>query len=276
MGSSLTKMAVLAGNIGVPGDASTSPAPAEPDWRSDVGHGIKDSSVCRNGHPRTPETTAFRKGSPNCLICEGLARVRSKAKIGAQSCTIDRCELPVFSRGWCQKHYNRWTRNGDPTLTVNPRQDMTWLERFFDQVEITETCWLWRGPVDSRNGYGVFGRSQDGGSPHRFAYVTFVGPIADGLQVDHTCHNLDLSCRGLGGACPHRRCCNPDHLEAVTASVNMQRIYADRTHCKHGHEFTPENTRVRFHSGHGKIVSDCLTCAREQNRRAKAKARAVA
>lgn len=269
-------MAALAGKISVPGVAVTTPAPAEPDWRSDVGHRIKDSSVCRNGHPRTPETTAFRKGSPNCLICERLARVRSKAKLGAQTCGIDGCKLPVFSRCWCQKHYNRWTRNGDPTLTVNPRQDMTPLERFLDQIEITGSCWLWLGPVDSRNGYGVFGRSQDGGSPHRFAYVTFVGPIPEGLHVDHTCHNLDLTCRGLGDACPHRRCCNPDHLEAVTPAENMRRVYADRTHCKHGHEMTPENVRFRFHSTRDRWISDCLTCARDQSRRARDRKRVPA
>lgn len=29
-------------------------------------------------------------------------------------CALDDCNELVFGRGWCQKHYSRWKRNGDP------------------------------------------------------------------------------------------------------------------------------------------------------------------
>jgi len=60
---------------------------------------------------------------------------------------------------------------------------------------------------------------------HRWAYETCVGSINDGLQIDHLCRV--------------RECVNPDHLQPVTHAENMRR--ARRTHCRRGHELTPEN-----------------------------------
>lgn len=188
--------------------------------------------------------------------------MKDDARAPGEVCTIRGCDKRIFGRGWCQKHWTRWRRHGDP-LHTEKRMDMSMVERFFDQVEVTETCWIWRGTV-SDNGYGTF---QGSLSPHRFAYQTWVGPIPDGFHVDHTCHNSNLSCRGLGPACLHRRCCNPDHLEAVSPSTNIRRAIGERTHCRHGHELTPENTRTRFHRTQGRVIQDCRTCAREQNTR---------
>lgn len=97
-----------------------------------------------------------------------------------------------------------------------------------------DECWPWMG---SRfvSGYGRLGS----GRAHRVVYELLVGPIPEGLTIDHDCHNRDRSCPG-GFTCPHRACCNPAHLEAVTQAENNRR--ALRTHCKHGHKFTPENT----------------------------------
>jgi hypothetical protein len=44
---------------------------------------------------------------------------------------------------------------------------------------------------------------------HRFAYLEFVGPIPDGLVLDHLCRN--------------KKCVNPDHLEPVTNAENLRR-----------------------------------------------------
>jgi HNH endonuclease len=85
-----------------------------------------------------------------------------------------------------------------------------------------------------QDGYGqitVNGRSI---VAHRVAYEFYVGPIPDGLVLDHLCRNPG--------------CVNPAHLEPVTQRVNLLRgigvnaINAAKTHCIHGHEFTPENT----------------------------------
>ena len=106
-------------------------------------------------------------------------------------------------------------------------------------------CWLWEGTQGRRGKafYGIFGvGSKADGSmrsvyAHRFSYELGYGPVPDGLEPDHLCR-VTL-------------CVNWSHLEAVTHQVNMLRGYgvsgnnARKTHCLHGHRYTPENTYVR-------------------------------
>lgn len=121
------------------------------------------------------------------------------------------------------------------------------VERFVGHVEFTATCWHWKAKKD-HGGYGQFaivrGRHV---SAHRYAWETFVGPIPEGMELDHV--------RAAG--CTSRNCVNPDHLEPVTHKANMERISATRTHCPHGHEYTEENTRTD-HRGR----RSCRACAR--------------
>ena len=87
-------------------------------------------------------------------------------------------------------------------------------------------CWEWIG-ARSSGGYGQFhiGSRTDGSKrmvgAHRLAYEALVGPIPDGLESDHLCHN-DSGCLGEP-TCPHRACVNASHIEPVTSSVNHQR-----------------------------------------------------
>lgn len=109
-------------------------------------------------------------------------------------------------------------------------------------------CWLWTGPLDAQS----YGRH---GAPlaHRVVYELLVGPIPKGLTLDHLCRV--------------RSCVNPDHLEPVTHAENVRRgkageVNGDRqrnlTHCKRGHEYTPESTG-RDHRGH----RFCRECVRQ-------------
>lgn len=100
-------------------------------------------------------------------------------------------------------------------------------------------CWIWQAAVTSR-GYGSVGYRGRVWSVHRLVYVLTRGPIPDDMTIDHLCHN--------------KRCANPDHLEVVTRAENTRRAHRDglvpgngkqhRTHCRHGHEYTTENTYV--------------------------------
>jgi len=109
-------------------------------------------------------------------------------------------------------------------------------QRFWLKVDKTRTCWLWTASRDPK-GYGRFKLNDRPVLAHRFAYETLIGPIPDGLQLDHLCRT--------------RNCVNPSHLEPVSNRDNALRgtghtaANAAKTHCLNGHEFTPENTRVK-------------------------------
>ncbi len=102
-----------------------------------------------------------------------------------------------------------------------------WVGRFDAKVRKSDTCWRWIGGLQT-NGYGSFGAG--GGASmlaHRFAWERAVGPIPDGLTIDHLCMN--------------KRCVRPDHLEVVTAEENSSRKGRSITHCKRGHQLAGEN-----------------------------------
>lgn len=126
-------------------------------------------------------------------------------------------------------------------------------------------CWLWTGD-GSPSGYGMF-RPVAGGPRHmihRWAYEQYVGPIPEGMQIDHTCHTQDTSCPG-GNDCQHRRCCNPDHLEPVTASENTirQRHYQrGKESCPKGHPYEGGNL-ITGRDGKRR----CRSCDVERKRR---------
>lgn len=124
---------------------------------------------------------------------------------------------------------------------------MLLIERLLSHRVITARgCWQWDGGL-TKNGYAniYIGRDPATGKKikdytHRISYKHYKGEIPAGKEPDHLCRN--------------RACFNPDHLEAVTRSVNTRRgdlarviraKFAKQTECKNGHSFSGSNLYLR-------------------------------
>ncbi len=86
-----------------------------------------------------------------------------------------------------------------------------------EDLGYTTPCWIWKHGKNK----GGYGRVSGSKYAHQIAYEKAYGPVPAGLVVDRLCHNADKSCPG--GPCKHRRCVNPDHLEAVPPGQNSER-----------------------------------------------------
>lgn len=107
----------------------------------------------------------------------------------------------------------------------------TLAQRLFSRVKIQEGgCLEWTGCKNYGYGHINLGRKGANGMVHRLSYEMFVGPIPEGMVLDHLCRN--------------RARVNPDHLEVVSRGENAMRgesvaaKNARKTHCIRGHELT--------------------------------------
>lgn len=129
-------------------------------------------------------------------------------------------------------------------------------DRILERVAVdAQGCWVWQRGRHKDSGYAVITVNDRQRLAHRVSYETFVGPIPDGLTIDHLCRNTS--------------CVNPEHLDPVTMRENALRgtspaaANARKTTCQEGHPFDrvdPTGRRI------------CRTCkaARQRARRAAA------
>ncbi|RIK36052.1 MAG: HNH endonuclease [Chloroflexi bacterium] len=134
------------------------------------------------------------------------------------------------------------------------------IKRFWEKVDIDANgCWLWKGSI-SPEGYGRLSINNYPVYAHRWSYEHFVGPIPEGLVLDHLCRV--------------RNCVNPYHLEIVTTRENCLRgesiaaQMAHKTHCANGHPWNGNNTHYRPDGSRY-----CRACGRERERRRKERMR---
>jgi hypothetical protein len=157
-------------------------------------------------------------------------------------------------------HYQR-LRNGVPMdLPPKVRVSGTPEVRFLAKVnknsgvigarsELGE-CWTWAACIQ-RGGYALFGiKAGESVTAHRFGYELWIGPIPEGLELDHLCRV--------------RHCVRPDHLDPVTGKINQERspvspagINGRKTKCIRNHELSGDNL---FVDSQGK--RQCRICMR--------------
>jgi hypothetical protein len=145
-------------------------------------------------------------------------------------------------------HYQRQRITGSAGR-VESKSEVSPVDRFVSKLDAhsDDGCWLWCGNKGA--GYGRFWANGDFIGAHRQAYGWLIGPIPDGLHIDHLCRTP--------------ACVNPRHLEPVLPKINYLRgfgaaaINARKTHCKYGHKLAGENLRV-YPDGH----RECKTCRR--------------
>lgn len=132
------------------------------------------------------------------------------------------------------------------------------IDRFAEKIALTENgCIEWVASLNNM-GYGTF--AFGGGKStvaHRWSYEHHVGPIPEGMSLDHLCRN--------------RACVNPSHLEPVTQGTNLLRAVGvgkantRKTHCPAGHPYAGDN----LYMAPSRPNRMCRTCRRGSKRAAK-------
>lgn len=128
-------------------------------------------------------------------------------------CDIVGCERKSIARGWCNRHYLRWLKHGDPlaggTCYTDPE------ESFLARTE--PLCWsdciIWTGATNG-DGYGQLWSGGRKVQAHRYSWERANGPIPDGMLIDHTCHV--------------RSCVNVKHLRIATPAQNSAHLSGAR------------------------------------------------
>lgn len=149
------------------------------------------------------------------------------------------------------------------------------VERLMRWVVVDGTCWRATRGI-RKDGYcqiQLTGKRAPKVLGHRLVFEYFVGPIPEGLELDH------VWARG----CRFRSCVNPTHLEPVTHAVNIRRgtqaerarayfdaMWENRTHCDHGHDLAIAGIDIEQATGHRKCRACHLAQKSAHHQRAKA------
>lgn len=129
-------------------------------------------------------------------------------------CSIEGCNQPIRGRGWCTKHYQRWSKYGDPLVTQKRPHgtSLAWLKEqvaFRDRSE----CWVWPFNL-TPDGYGTTKYNGGRCCAHGLAMI-LDGRPQPAPPNHHALHS-----------CDNPPCCNPDHSRWGTHLQNLQDMQA--------------------------------------------------
>ena len=164
------------------------------------------------------------------------------------TCIVESCVNTVKYRGYCQGHYTRVMRLGDPNAHIPLRSRRTYPKSPESKFEAClpsergEGCWEWQG---GRSHYGILSINGRNVYAHRYAWERANGrPIPEGMVVRHTCDN--------------KFCVNPVHLLIGTQAQNVVDAMERRLHAhgeQHGmHALTEAQViEIKQHLREGKL-----------------------
>lgn len=139
---------------------------------------------------------------------------------------------------------------------------MNAVERFNSKIKYGPECWEWQA-AKTPSGYGQFKYKGTMKIAHRVAFEFFMGVKPGPMCVLHRCDNPS--------------CERPDHLFLGTQQDNIADMLKkgrhpghSKTHCKHGHEFTEENTYKHTRKGTRRVSRYCRECRKLSCRRRRA------
>lgn len=124
-------------------------------------------------------------------------------------CEVEQCSERVFGHGFCSKHWQRWKRHGDPTAgQTGHGEPLKWLECHVDHYG--HECLTWPFSISS-NGYasGVHVNGERVSAHRVMCQLAHGEPPTPKHYAAHNC--------GKG----HLACVNPRHLRWATPTENM-------------------------------------------------------
>ena len=137
--------------------------------------------------------------------------LRTRKPTGKPECSVSQCARESSRRGWCENHYRRWRRHGNPEAGHD--RYATPEEAFIARTERRGDCLIWTGTTTD-DGYGVITADGQNVLVHRWVWEQENGPIPEGVTLDHTCWA--------------RACADRAHLRLATHTENVRSLSGAR------------------------------------------------
>jgi hypothetical protein len=170
---------------------------------------VKTCAFCGEQFSR-PDQKAWRKVRYCSLRCSAASNVRNgdPTNLAHYESRVHNASAQCGYCGSVFTYYARPSHSPRKYCSAKCSDTANALSAIHYVVDPVTSCWEWQR-TKTKGGYGRINVNGHSMPAHRFYFESTNGPVPEGLEMDHLCHNPG--------------CVNPDHLEAVTKSVNALR-----------------------------------------------------